>query len=204
MEKISKEEIIKIADNLFQGSDIIAKHGTSFANAMGIIEEGFYYSRTSMVSQKSKDPVQLCSYGWKESKRGEACNVIISIPKSFIKMLLNLDEEGYKKWKEKYLSVFDADTIIDATTKSVVKEVPKREGMPFLPPTFLKLVPKEFIKGFFVFCDNTNYIDFLSNKEEALNHLSYFDNPNYFDNLSKEEQEDFINNFNGKGKERSR
>lgn len=119
MRKLSKEEILEIVQKIFSGSDIIAKHGTSITNALSILETGFNYDKTSMVGQKSKDPVKLCSYGWKESKRGVSYNGIL------------------------------------------------------LPGIEICHVPREFVKGCFVFCDNTNYMDFLSNQEEALEHLTY-------------------------------
>ena len=206
MEKLSKEQVLDVANNIFETCDIIAKHGTSISSAMSIIDTGFDFDKTSMVGQKSKDPVLLCSYGWKENMRGDATNVILAIPKSFVMKLNNMSESVYEAWKESVLEKgSDAEFLFYAVSKEKEDKVIERpSGFPQLPPVIKRNVPKEFIKGFFVFCDNTNYLDFISNPEEALNHLSYVENENFFDNLTMEEQDKFVAKFKGENKSPSR
>ena len=198
MRKLSKEEILEIAQKIFSGSDIIAKHGTSITNALSILETGFNYDKTSMVGQKSKDPVKLCSYGWKESKRVEASNVILSISKLFMKKLNGFSDEEYERWLEN----LNQKNVSSEMLFYGVSDKEEKEGVSYngilLPGIEICHVPREFVKGCFVFCDNTNYMDFLSNQEEALEHLTYIENENYFDNLSVEEQDRFIEEYKSK------
>lgn len=202
MEKLLKEDILKIAEGIFLNSDIIAKHGTSIENALSIIDTGFNYDKTSMVSQESKDPVILCSYGWKENKRGDLTNVILSIPKSFIKKLNGFDDTQYEVWLSNIAAKgMDAEALLYAVSEKVENESTSFRGI-MLPKVEKCHIPREFVKGCFVFCDNTSYLDFLSNPEEALNHLSYIENENYYDNLSIEEQDKFIEEFNSKNEEK--
>ena len=69
-----------------------------------------------------------------------------------------------------------------------------------------KHIPREFIRGFFSFCDGTFYTQFLSNPEAAMDHLSYTDNPYFYNNLPYEERVKFLEdfrqrkNFGGKAK----
>ena len=88
MEKMSKEQIEQIGEYILSESDLIAKHGTSLANGLSILDTGLNFHRTSMVIQNNDDIVSLCTYGWKENSGGDAVNVIISVPKSFFKDLL--------------------------------------------------------------------------------------------------------------------
>ncbi len=56
-------------------------------------------------------------------------------------------------------------------------------------------IPREFIRGCFIYCDNTNYLYFLSNKGESLNHLTYVDNPYFYENLSYDDQMEFVRKY---------
>lgn len=202
MEKKTKEEIISIANSIFNDSDIIAKHGTSVANAVSILETGFNFDKTSMMGQKTKDPIKLCSYGWKENKRGDATNVILSVPKTFMMKLNNWTEEEYKNWLEKTIKTGDdSELIMYAVSKEeVTEEIEYIPGFPKLPGLTKRNVPREFIIGFFAFCDNTNYLDFITNPEEALDHLTYVENQYYFNKLTEEEQDKFVEDFKGSRK----
>ena len=202
MEKLSRERIIEIANGIFESSDVIGKHGTSVAKATSILETGFYYDKTSMAIQYSKNVVALCSYGWKESYRNDSTNVVLAIPKSFVKMLNGFSDEEYEAWISRVRQEDLGGSLFYASSKDV-EEKPvelKKQGN-FTPPrlpNYMRVhVPKEFVKGFFIWCDGKIYLDFLSNPEDSLDHLSYVENPAYFDNLSIEEQEQFVADFKG-------
>ena len=193
MEKHSKEKIIEIGKKILIESDIIAKHGTSISNALSILDTGFNFHRNSMVVQKSKDIGSLCAYGWKENARGDAANVIISVSQAFLKIWQGLDSEQYDQWiKYVYNNDYNVSVIYSVSKMEVIKESGSYPG------GIKSHVPKEFIKGCFIYCDNKNYLDFLLNYDEALEHLTYIENPGFFDNLTLQEQKAFINDFTKK------
>ena len=212
MEKLSKEKINEIAKNIFDSSDIIGKHGTSVANALSILETGFYFDKTSMVIQTSKDITALCSYGWKNNRAGDATNVIIALPKLFIKMLKGMNANKYEEWiKMIYTNNYGESMLIGVSSivetriiQSSTKTIGNSTLAPISVPYTKRHIPRELIKGFFAFCDGKTYRDFLSKPEEALEHLTYFENPHYFDNLSLEEQEQFVEKFCEKKKQHTR
>ena len=202
MEKLSRERIIEIANSIFESSDVIAKHGTSVAKATSILETGFYYDKTSMAIQYSKNVVALCSYGWKESYRNDSTNVVLAIPKSFIKMINGFSDEEYLVWLSNIQQKDLGSGLFYASSKVVEEKDTEFEKqgkftLPRLPKYVKAHIPKEFVKGFFVWCDGKISLDFLSNPEDSLDHLSYVENPAYFDNLSLEEQEQFVADFKG-------
>ena len=198
MEKLSKEEVIRIANGIFESCDVVAKHGTWFHKAINIMETGLNFDKTSMVGQVTKDPVKLGSYGWKEVPAGEAANVILALPKSFIKKLNGMNDEQYEVWREKFLQRGpDAEMLLFAASEKQSTGIIEYNGIT-LPGIETCHLPREFVKGCFFFCDNTNYFDFLQNPEEALNHLAYQENENFFDNLTLEEQDRFVEAFKGK------
>ena len=45
-------------------------------------------------------------------------------------------------------------------------------------------------------------MDFISNQEEALEHLTYVENEHFFDNLTQEEQDAFVEEFRLKREEK--
>ena len=187
MEKMSKEQIENIGKSILSESDVVALHGTSIENGLSILETGFNFTRTSMVICDSDDVISLCTYGWKEIEAGQAANIIISIPKKFYKALLNYNDESYTAWiknvKENDLQQKLIESVADFN---------------FNGPVFKATVPREFIRGMFVYTDNKNYLSFLNNKEEGMNYLTYIDNQHYFMNLSNEEKEVFIENMKNK------
>ncbi len=198
MEKLLRKQVVEIANQVFDNCDIVAKHGTSLSSAVSIMETGFDYDKTSMIGQASKDPVKLCAYGWKESKRGEASNVILAIPKSFIMKLNGFDEKQYNEWvKQRIVKGSDAEMLLYAVSDKKETGITSFGGIT-LPGIEKCHLPREFVKGSFFFCDNTNYMDFLQNPEEALDHLAYMDNEYFFDNLTPEEQDKFVDEFKGK------
>ena len=67
MEKLPKETITIIANNIFEESDFVASHGTTIAKAESILRTGFDYRGTSMVVHNTKNIYYLCSYGWKNT-----------------------------------------------------------------------------------------------------------------------------------------
>lgn len=187
MEKLSKEQIQNIGKNILQESDIVANHGTSIENGLSILETGFNFNRTSMVFHESDDVISLCTYGWKENEAGNAANIIISIPKEFYMLLLDYDEETYKAWIKNVKANHMQSQLINS-----VSEFEYTNG-----PFFRATVPKEFIKGMFVYTDNKTSFSF-DNKEEAMNYLTYIDNKHYFTNLSDEEKFEFVSTMRNK------
>ena len=192
MEKLPREKIIEKANEIFNTCDVVAKHGTSLKNAVSIMDTGFRFDKTSMAGQISKDPVKLCSYGWKENPAGDSTNVIIVLPKSFIKMLKGYNDEEYEQWLERYVKDGTDSTMLFYGVADVIPgESTEFMGIP-LPGIDKYCVPREFVKGFFFFCDNTTYLNFVHDPSEALEHLSYVENEHYFENLSPVEQQAFV------------
>lgn len=197
MEKLPKETIIAIANSIFASSDIVASHGTSVDKAKSILATGFNYNGTSMVVFDEKNIYHLCSYGWKET----TANVVISIPKLFFKELYGWSNEEYEAFIQSKTNNNELEMIIEgiADIVEVVKTNPVQSSGKFIRPTlptyFKKKLPREFIRGFFNFCDGVMFDFFLSNPEAALDHLTYIDNPYFYDNLSYEERKKFIEEF---------
>lgn len=185
--KLPKVEIESIAKTILSESDIIAKHGTSIDNGLSIISTGFNYHRTSYVIDTGNSIEGLCTYGWKDNKIDDSANVIISIPRTFMMEVFNLNEEEYDSFirnvKYKELESDIIDSLCDC----------ERNGF----FTQMKL-PREFIRGMFIFTDHKTYKDFLDNPEDGLMHLAFYNNPNYFKNLNKEEQKAFVEHMKEK------
>lgn len=182
MKKLSKEEIKNIGISILEESDIVANHGTSIQNGLSILETGFNFNRTSMIFHNSEDVINLCTYGWKENEVGSAANIIISIPKEFYKQLFNYDDISYGLWidnirrNQLQLELINSVSNFDFKVDSIFKAT----------------VPKEFIRGMFVYTDGKNYLSFFENKEAAMNYLTYIDNPYFFMNLQDEEKFKFV------------
>lgn len=201
MEKFPKEKIIEVANEIFESCDVVAKHGTWFHKAMSIMETGLDYDKTTMAGQVSKDPIKLVSYGWKEVPAGEAANVILALPKTFIKKLNGMNDEQYKEWLAKFLNRGpDAEILLYAASEKHNTGIIEYKGVT-LQGTESCHLPREFVKGSFFFCDNKTYFDFIKNPEEALEHLTYVENEYFFDNLTPEEQDKFVEAFRGRGKQ---
>ena len=193
MSKMDRKIIEKVGEDILSESDIIAKHGTSIANAKSIIETGFRFNRTSMVVQSTDNVVGLCTYGWKENRGGDAANVILSVPKSFFMDLLGYDENEYSKWIEK----IKKDGLEEKIILSVCDVLFEKQIGPY-PPLIKSTLPKEFVRGIFVYTDNKTYLNFLNNFEEGMNYLEYFDNPKFYNNLSEEEKSVFVEKMRNK------
>lgn len=178
MKKMSKEQIIDIGNSILQESDIIANHGTSIENGLSILETDLKFNRTSMIINDTKDIISLCTYGWKENETGNSANIIISIPKEFYMKLLDLNDDAYKTWIRNIKNCHLQSHLIDS-----ISEFDFNNGS-----LFEVTVPKEFIRGMFVYTDNKNYLSFLNNKEEGMNYLTYIDNKNFYTNLTDEEK----------------
>ena len=116
MQNLPREEIIQIANSILSNSDVIAKHGTSVANAQSIINTGFNYNRTSFVMQTSKSVEALCGYGWKENGPDDSTNVIIEIPKDFMMDLLSLDDDGYNSWIQSVINDEAQEAVLNSLT----------------------------------------------------------------------------------------
>lgn len=188
MKKMSKEQIIDIGNSILQESDIIANHGTSIENGLSILETDLKFNRTSMIINDTKDIISLCTYGWKENETGNSANIIISIPKEFYMKLLDLNDDAYKTWIRNIKNCHLQSHLIDS-----ISEFDFNNGS-----LFEVTVPKEFIRGMFVYTDNKNYLSFLNNKEEGMNYLTYIDNKNFYTNLTDEEKNTFIDKMKNK------
>ena len=182
MEKLDRDIILSIGNSILAESDVVAMHGTSISNAKSIMETGFNYHRTSMVVAPN-DAVSLCTYGWKDNEPGDAANVIISAPKSFFKAFLGFDDEKYKEWIN--TSAKDNKELLLTTLCDV--QLPSQNSM-----VFNSHLPREFIVGTFIYTDNENYLSFLGNMEEGLDHLTYIDNPYYYEHLTEEDKIKFV------------
>ncbi len=187
MEKLTKEEIEGIGKRMFLESDVIANHGTSIKNGMSILETGFNFNRTSMVVEKDNDVLKLCTYGWKENEIGDSSNVIISVPKSFFKQLLGFDDKEYSEWINNCKKDGNEELLINSVC-----------DMEINGPIIKATLPREFIRGMFVYTDNVNFYSFLDDREKAMEHLAYVDNPNFFENLDKETQKAFVDEMRKK------
>lgn len=173
--------IEETAKKILDSGDVFALHGTSIENALSIMETGYDFHRTSFVSLNEKSIVVMCSYGWKENARGDAANVIIEVPASFYKQLIGLSEEEYESWKNNNLREVGTETALKSLAHMEING-------PFMQAH----IDREFIRGVFIFCDDKTYVDFLNNKEEALNHLCFIENEHFFDNLPSLEQREFV------------
>jgi len=169
MEKMTKQQIIEIGEKILERADVIAQHGTSINNALSIMKTGFNYTRTSMVMHTSKNVPELCTYGWKENAAGDAANVIISVPKTFFKQMLGYSDEEYQNWINN-IPCKNATELLLRSLTTIEFDAP---GV-----VFAAHVPKEFIKGTFIYTDNKNYLSFMGDWEAGMDHLTYLENEN--------------------------
>lgn len=176
------EKIRQIGEMLLSESDIVAKHGTSIKNAMSILKTGLNYYRTTMVVQEIPSVVGLCTYGWKENAIGDAANVVVSAPKSFFKDLHGWDEQEYNDWVE-YIKERKSQELVFMSLSNV------EFGM---LGSFKAKLPKEFVRGCFIYTDGKNTYSFSNNMEKAMDYLTYVDNPSFYENLSPKEKEEFV------------
>lgn len=189
MESLSRKTILKISQEILSNGDIIAKHGTSIDNAKRIMETGFNYNKTSFVIQKSSNIESLYNYMWKENKPSDATNVIIQVPIDFIKDLLGFNEEQYNSWishiKEKGLQ----EVLLMSFTDF---EFEKNRF------DFKAHIPKEFIYGTFIWCNNITYHQCLGSNVDLSNNLNFIKNENFYSNLTKEEKKKFVEGMRNK------
>ena len=193
MEKLSSGQIKNIGEEIFSNSDVIAQHGTSIANALSIMEDGLYYSISSIIMNRNKNIQRLCTYSWKDNVPGDVANVIICVPKSFMKIWFKLNDEQYDVWINKQIELDNLENFlycISNVEPNPYKKVDEENALPYNVSPSMH-IPREFIKGAFIYTDNKNSLSF-TNREEAFNHLTYVDNKNYYDNLSKDDQKDFM------------
>ena len=186
MEKLGREKILSIGNSILAESDVVAVHGTSISNADSIMNTGFNYNRTSMAFGNKDAVVGLCTYGWKENKAGDAANVVISVPKSFFKALMGFDDKKYEEWINRIKD--DKEFLVASLCDMNFSSQMGLSNVGFLN----KHLPKEFIKGMFIYTDNKTSLSFLNNKEEGLDYLTYIDNPNFYENLDEEEKAKFV------------
>ena len=195
MDNMPRQEIIAIATSILNNGDIIVKHGTSINNAKNILEKGFDYHRTSFVWQMNKNIEALCNYGWKDNPPNDSANVIIEIPREFIKDLLSIDEEEYQKWIETILNNNNEEAVLNSLTSfeyKPSKKIKLSSGREISsPPSFSAHIPKEFVVGTFIWCNEKTYLR-LKDTESALDNLTFIPNNNFYLNLERDSKKNFI------------
>lgn len=201
MQNLPREKIIQIASSILSNGDIIAKHGTSVANAQSIINTGFNFNRTSFVMQTSKSVEALCGYGWKENGPDDSTNIIIEVPKDFLMDLLSLDENGYNSWIQGVINDEAQEAVLNSLTSfeyTPSKEVNTNTRFSFvLPPAFSAHIPKEFVVGAFIWCNGKTYLR-LADGESALDNLSFVSNEGFYSNLDADQKAVFVEKMRSK------
>ncbi len=197
MESMPKKQIEKIASNILDSGDIIAKHGTSVKNALSIINTGFYFHRTSFVMQIRKSIEGLCGYGWKENGPNDSANVIIEVPREFFMDLLNMSTiDQYNNWLQNIINKNLQEEVLNSVTTFEYFEA-KRDRMLILPPTFKAHIPQEFIVGAFIWCNGKTYLN-LKEGENALDNLNFVPNEKYYLNMQPDEKRKFLSEMRSK------
>ena len=196
MDSLPRETIERIAKEIIKTGDVIAKHGTSVENAKKIMQTGFNYNRTSYIMQTSDNLEALYGYGWKENMPGDATNVVIQVPREFFKDLLSYTDEQYDAWISHIKQNNKQEDLLLTVTDIEFENGPG--GLPRIKGH----IPKEFIIGAFVWCNNMTYWRIGPN-DNAADNLNFIMNEEYYCNLSKEEKELFIEKMRRKilGKE---
>lgn len=204
---MNKEEVLAIASKILSEENIVATHGTSIECANSIIATGLEAKKTTYVLySKCRNPEFLATYGWKENDKGDAANVVITIPGTFLEQLLGENKEEVKEkirfFRERGLMDEVIRSFADMRTMTNQSKNPESRFTVPTMPRVIFTIPKEFIRGIFVYQNNTNYLSFLTSDgfdySHALENLAFFDNPNFFDNLSVVEQEEFIKSMREK------
>lgn len=198
---MSKNEILKIANEILD-EGVVAVHGTSIENAKSIMATGLNGNRTTyIVISGKRDPKVLATYGWKENAPGDAANVVINVPKKYLELLIGYTPLEAEAKIEYFRNAGLEEEIIRSFMDIKVETMSSySKGMFKIPPIQREVfkIPKEFIRGCFVYVNNTSCRSFLSDKdgkfdyEKALENLIFIDNPEFFCNLSEEQQDEFI------------
>lgn len=195
MQNLPRDEIVTIANNILGNGDILAKHGTSVKNAISIMDTGFDFHRTSYVIQTSKSVDSLCGYGWKENPPGDATNVVIQIPRDFLMDYFGMDDSEYQKFIQMINDDKSQNKVLDyfTTFEYTRSDVPDpNEKFPIvMPPSFKAHIPREFIAGTFIWCNDKKYST-LKDGESALDNLNFVSNSNFYSNLTPEAKQEFI------------
>ena len=202
MKNMPREKIEQIAENILSNGDVLAKHGTTLNNAISIINTGFNYSRTSFVVQTSKNVEALCGYGWKDNAPDDATNVVIQVPREFIKDLLGMNDEEYARWLKRIKDNNMEENVFDIVTTFEEVERPKisidsKIPMPIMKPPFLAHIPQEFIVGAFVWCNGKTYLN-LGKDESPLDNLAFIPNENFYLNMQEEDKKEYISQMRAK------
>lgn len=184
MENLPKEIIEKISQEIIKNGEIIAKHGTSVDKAKKIMETGFNYTRTSYVMQTDNNIEHLYSYGWKENGPGDATNVIIQVPREFFKELLGYSDEQYNSWISNVKESKRQEDLLRTVTDIEYLQ----EGRSL---RFKGHIPREFIVGAFIWCNNMTYLR-LGPNDNAVDNLNFIKNKYYYCNLPIEEKKNFV------------
>jgi len=185
---MNREEIIKIADDFLDGSNIIACYGTNMRCADEIFNNGLNYRKNHIVLMHPNVRSQvLASYGDKEIV-DDACNIVISLPYEFFSMLFSLDKDEVVD----YLDRLREEGLDEWMINSICDKYFDDEDLP------TNVIPKEFIAGRFVYLDGMSFVVFENNLNEGCNHLKYEENKYFFNNLSDEEKKIIVSNIKKK------
>ena len=167
-----------ILNSIINTGDIIAKYRTNIDNIDNILKNGFIFEKADLVIQDKKELEKLLS---SELKNKNINNVIIVIPKTFIKEIRDFDDKDYEDWKKLTKDVSYREFMFQAFSDIVEKEDIKENEFGLSLPSLTSFhLPKEFVIG---------YIGEDNGKKVLI------DNPNFFDNITKEKQKEFINDF---------
>ena len=167
-----------ILNSIINTGDIIAKYRTSIDKIDNILKNGFNFEKADLVMQ---DKNELGKYLSLKDKDKNSNDVIIVIPKSFIKEIRDFDDKDYDDWKKLTKDVSYREFMFQAFSDIVEKEDIKEDEFGLSLPSLTSFhLPKEFVIG---------YIG--EDKGEKV----LIDNPNFFDNITKEKQKEFVNDF---------
>ena len=179
---MNREDIIKIADDFLDGSNIVACYGTNIRCSEEILKDGLNYKKNNIVLMHPNVRSQvLASFGDKEIV-DDPCNIVISIPCEFFSMLFSLDKDEVVD----YLDRLREEGLDEWMINSICDNYFDEDDLP------TNSIPKEFIAGRFIYLDGMSFVVFENNLNEACNHIKYEENRNFFTNLSAKEKEEFV------------
>lgn len=185
---MNREDIIRIADDFLDGSNIIACYGTNIRCSEEILKNGLNYKKNNIILMHPNIRSQvLASYGDKEIV-DDPCNIVISIPCEFFSMLFSLDKEEVVDYLDRLREEGLDEWMINSICDNYIDE----EGLP------TNIIPIEFIAGRFIYLDGMSFVVFENNLYEACKHIRYEENNKFFTNLSNKEKENYINTIKKK------
>ena len=192
---MDKKQILEIVGTFLKNENFIASHGTSVTAGKSIMETGLRCYRTTFINwNENSDPRAVASYAWKETSKGDSCNVVIVIPSEFMELYRMTDS----KENEAFMKKIREENKLYWLAKMFGLPMDEKRGDDPFDLQFI--IPKEFIRGVFIHNDISWYLSeggcSSKTKDEKLDciveNLEFQDNPNYYGNLSIEEKRNFI------------